>query len=117
VARRGAIGLDVVSAAGFAPRRAGDGRVVNALEVAVANRGRRPLRVALTAAAGGGAVALRPAEVALAPGERRQLRVLATLSGLPAGRTVGELRAEAGEGGRVVDRRATAVPFVVPEDR
>jgi cytochrome c oxidase accessory protein FixG len=115
VAGRGAIALTAASAAAFAPRRAGVGRAVNELEVALANRGHEPVVVALGARAGGGAVALRPAQVTLAPGERRQVRVLAILSGLPAGRTAGELRAEAREGGRLVDQRAAAVSFVVPE--
>jgi P pilus assembly chaperone PapD len=118
VAGRGAVGLSAVTAPAFTARRTADGRAANGFEVALENHGRRAVVVALAARAKGGPharFALRPAEVTLAPGERRQLRVVALSSGLPAGRTAGELVGEARDGGRVLDRRAAAVSFVVPE--
>jgi cytochrome c oxidase accessory protein FixG len=122
-AGRGSIALEAVPAASFTPRRAADGRVANAFEVALTNRGRTPVVVALAgraaAAAGAGQadLVLRPAEVTLAPGERRQLSVLVLATGLPPGRSAGELAGEVRREGQPVERRAVAVSFVVPGAR
>jgi hypothetical protein len=89
---------------------------VNAYSVALENRGREPLTVALALAAGGAEVALRPASVELGPGERRQVRLVASARGLEApGRVPAELSGEARAAGGVVARRSQRVPLVAPE--
>jgi cytochrome c oxidase accessory protein FixG len=110
-AGRSSLDLAASPASHFAPRRNAAGLAVNAYAVALENRGREPLSVRLALSAPGGAVRLRPDEVALAPGERRRLTVVAEAS-LPAGRVEAELTAVAGP---VAARRT--VPLVVPEAR
>jgi cytochrome c oxidase accessory protein FixG len=113
---RSVLGMNAVAEDAFRPRRAPDGRVVNAYSVALENRGREPLTVALALAAGGAEVALRPASVELGPGERRQVRLVASARGLEApGRVPAELSGEARAAGGVVARRSQRVPLVAPE--
>jgi len=114
VGARELLDLSAVPELGFAPRRTPDGAAVNAFSVALENHGRAPVTVALSMRAAGAEAALRPAEVALAGGERRQVRVLASLRGLPAGRAQAVLLAEARAGSAVVAREREAVPLVVP---
>jgi cytochrome c oxidase accessory protein FixG len=123
VAGRALVELSAMGDAGFAPRRAADGRVVNAWTVALENHGRAAVAVELSARAapagnrGPVDVDLRPASVRLAPGERRELRVVASASGLPAGRVPAQLVGEVRAGGAVLERRTEAVSILVPEDR
>jgi len=90
---------------------------VNAYSVALENRARRPVTVALGMDAAGGDVQVRPDAVALGPGERRQLRVVASARGLVPGRTEAELRADVRAGEALVERRTQGVSIVVPEAR
>jgi len=115
VAGRSLLDLSVISDAAFHPRRTPDGRVLLAYAVAVENHARGPVEVTLGLSAPGAEVAVRPDRVALAAGERRQLRLVATARGLAAGGGRGELTAEArGEGGRV-ERRTERVALAAPE--
>jgi cytochrome c oxidase accessory protein FixG len=118
VAGRALVGLEAGPDAGFAPRRAADGRVVNAYRVALENHGRAAVTVGLALRAGAAEVALRPEVVDLAPGERRQLRVVASAHGLDVpGRVPAELVGEVRSGGAVVARSAHPVSVVVPGAR
>jgi cytochrome c oxidase accessory protein FixG len=116
VATRELLDLSAVRELGFSPRRTPDGAAVGAYSVALENHGRAPVTVALSLAAPGGAVALRPEAVPLAAGERRQVRVLATARGLPPGEATGELSAVARRGSEVVSRRSQPVPLVIPPE-
>jgi hypothetical protein len=100
---------------GFSPRRTPDGRAVNAYSVALENHARAPITVTLALRAPGADVALRPDRVALGPGERRQVRLVATAGGLAPGRVQGELSADVARGGAVVERRSQRLALVVPE--
>jgi polyferredoxin len=111
--------LHVVSALAdeaFRPRRAPDGRTVNAYSVALENHGRTPVTVALAVRAGAAEVQLRPDRVALGPLERRQVRVVASARGLPPGRSPAELSAEARRGDDVVARRTQRLPMFAPQE-
>jgi cytochrome c oxidase accessory protein FixG len=114
LAGRALLDLSAVPELAFAPRRTPDGQVVNAYSVALENHGRAPVTVALALSAPGGAVALRPDAVPLAAGERRQVRVVASARGLPAGAAAGELSAVARRGDAVVARRTQPLHLVVP---
>jgi polyferredoxin len=110
-ARREPLDLSASAARGGSARLTGDGRVLNAFEVGLTNRGRRPLDVSLAlTTVGGEAAALQPARVTLGPGEHRQLSVLAAVR-LPAGAgpVAAELAAEP-RGGRRTIRPVTIVP-------
>jgi cytochrome c oxidase accessory protein FixG len=118
VTHRDAVHVSAQRSAVFAPRRGADGLVVNAFALALENRGERAVTVALAARPeAGGEVALRPAAVDLAPGEARQVRLLATARGLPSGAARVTLTAEVREDGHVVERRSTELSLVVPEER
>jgi polyferredoxin len=74
---RSALDLVAAPAPAIAARRTPDGRALNAYDVTLTNRGKAPLEVALALSAGGERIELRPAAVALRPGEHRRVRVLA----------------------------------------
>jgi cytochrome c oxidase accessory protein FixG len=113
---RSVLGMNAVAEDAFRPRRGADGRVVNAYSVALENHGREPLTVALALSAGGAEVALRPESVELRPGERRQVRLVASARGIEApGRFPAELSGEARGAGGVVARRSQQVSLVIPE--
>jgi len=116
VVARSLLDLSALPEAAFAPRRSADGRVVNAYSVALENHGRAPVTVALALRAVAGEVELRPDRVPLAPGERRQVRLVATARGLPPGRSAAELSAEARRGTEVVARRTQPVPLFAPPE-
>ncbi len=109
-AGRSALDLTASPASHFAPRRAPDGRAVNAYSVTLENRGREPVVVRLALDAPGGEARVRPDEVPLAPGQHRRLTVVAEARLAGAGTVSAELRAEAERA-----RAASAVPFVTPE--
>ena len=119
VATRAAVGLTALAEPGFPPRRTADGRVLNAYAVSLENHRQGPVAVALALVPvdGGGEVALRPDRVALAPGERRQLRVLAVARDVAPGRRPARLEAEVRDGERLLERRSAELPLVAPEAR
>jgi cytochrome c oxidase accessory protein FixG len=115
VAARSLLHLAALPDEGFRPRRSPDGRTLNAYAVALENRGRAPVTVALGLAVPGAEITVRPAEIPLAAGERRQVRVVASAAGLPPGRVQAELSARALGAGGAVERRSQRVALVVPE--
>jgi cytochrome c oxidase accessory protein FixG len=116
VAGRTLLDVNAMAEAAFAPRRGEDGRVVNAYQVSLANHGRGPLSVALELRAPGAETVLRPAAVSLAPGERRQVRVVASTRGLESpGRVPAELVAVAEAAPGRARRQVAPVSIVVPE--
>ncbi len=116
VARRSAVHVDAMPEASFEPRRLPDGKVLFAYGVALQNHRRTPVTVALGLSTPGGEVALRPATVTLAGGERRQVRVVAAARGLPPGRLQGELSATVQAGGAVIEQSSERIGIVVPEE-
>jgi uncharacterized membrane protein len=104
--------LDVVAAQSrsFQPRRAPDGRVVNAVEVSLENRGRERLELALSLVPARGRAEIRPTTVALAPGEHRRVTVVVTAEGLGEGGVVPSELSVSAPGTRV----STRVPLFVP---
>jgi cytochrome c oxidase accessory protein FixG len=119
IAGRAEVGVVALPEAAFAPRRTADGRILNAYTVAFENHGRRPATVLLALrpeGAPGAEVTLRPERVELAPGEHRQVRLLASARGLSPGRVRAALDAEIHAGDRVLARPASnTVSLVVPE--
>ncbi|ACG72467.1 4Fe-4S ferredoxin iron-sulfur binding domain protein [Anaeromyxobacter sp. K] len=117
VAGRAPLGLTVLGDEAYAPRRTPDGRVLNTLSVGLENRGRRPVEVDLALEPGaGGEAELRPARVALAAGERRRVRVLAAVRGLPEGRSAARVVARPRPDGEAPGEAASAaVSLVAPE--
>jgi cytochrome c oxidase accessory protein FixG len=115
VAGRSAVSLEALPEAAFTPRRAPDGRALNAYAVALENHGREPVTVALAIRLAGAEVAVRPERVLLSGGERRQVRVLASVRGLAPGRVRAELVGEVRAGEALLERRGVALPIVVPE--
>ena len=112
---RSVLDMNAVTEDAFRPRRAADGRVVNAYSVALENHGREGLTVALALTARGAEVVLRPDAVELGPGERRQVRLVASARGLDEpGRFPAELTGEARAGDGAVARQSQVVPLVVP---
>jgi cytochrome c oxidase accessory protein FixG len=117
VAGRSLVALVVVADDAFVTRRASDGKVLAAYGVALENHGRAPLDVSLAVSVPGAEVTVRPERVALAPGEHRQVRVLATARGLPPGRADGMLVADARAADGKTERRTERVVIAVPEAR
>ncbi|HET8540966.1 MAG TPA: 4Fe-4S dicluster domain-containing protein [Anaeromyxobacter sp.] len=115
VAGRPAFDLVVVADDAFATRRAPDGKVLAAWGVALENRARAPVEVALALSVPGAEVSVRPERIALGAGERRQVRVLATARGLPPGRAEGTLAAEARAAGGDAERRTERIVIAAPE--
>ena len=99
----------------FATRRAPDGKVLAAYGVALENHGRTPVDVSLGVSVPGAEVTVRPERVALAPGEHRQVRVLATARGLAPGRADGTLVADARAADGRTERRTEQVVIAAPE--
>jgi cytochrome c oxidase accessory protein FixG len=117
VAGRSLVALVVVSDDAFATRRAPDGKVLAAYGVGLENHGRTAVEVSLAVAVPGAEVSVRPERIALAPGEHRQVRVLATARGLAPGRADGTLVADARAADGRTERRTERVVIAVPEAR
>jgi cytochrome c oxidase accessory protein FixG len=115
VAARALVGFTALPDETFRPRRAADGAAVNAYSLALENHGRGPVTVALSLRVPGGEAKVRPDAVALAPGERRQVRLVATARGLAPGRLQAELAAAVRAGADEVERSTARVALVVPE--
>lgn len=110
-AGRSSLDLTAAFSSRFLPRQAPDGRVVNAFELSLENRGRDPVRLALSLVPERGEATVSPDHVALAPGEHRRIQLVATASGLGPGPVVhGEVVARA-PGGDTVRAR---VPIFLP---
>jgi cytochrome c oxidase accessory protein FixG len=118
-ANRPLLTVDAMADAAVPSRRTADGRVLSAFAVALENRGRAHLQVALAMQAAGSALLVSPAEVELAPGERRQVRLVTTARGLPSGVAAGELVAEARRAGetRASLRTRRVLSLWVPPER
>jgi cytochrome c oxidase accessory protein FixG len=106
--------LTVVVDSGFSPRRAPDGRVLNAYVVSLENRTTAPLALRLSMAAEGLEVALRPPRVALEAGQHLRLRVVAEARG-PAGRRDATLTATATDAAGHAMVRSSRAFLDVPE--
>jgi cytochrome c oxidase accessory protein FixG len=119
LAHRSPLELEATLDHRLAARRAADGRTVNVFVVELENRTRAPMEVALSIEPGpqGGALAVAPAQVALAAGERRHVRAVVTAGGLPPGRAKARLVGEARQGDRALGRQEAEVSLVVPEAR
>jgi len=119
LAGRPLLALEAMADPSFVPRRAADGRVIDAYAVAVENRGRAPMQVVLAFTAEGRTLELRPDVLDLAPGERRQLRVVASARGLAPGVHDAVLVAEAvpAASRRPPERRLRTLAFVTPAAR
>jgi cytochrome c oxidase accessory protein FixG len=110
-AGRASLDLTAAFSSRFPPRLAPDGRVVNAYEVALENRGRAPVRLDLSLAPERGSATVSPARVELAPGEHRKLQVVATATGLGAGPVVQAELVARDPGGDTVRAR---IPIFLP---
>ena len=115
---RAPVALTVSADAAFAPRRGGDGRVINAFDLVLESRARGQVEVALAVdpVVAGAEATVRPAAVTLAPGEIRRLRLVASAGGL---QTPGTYRARLVAGlrpaGGALEHRSAPLSLVVPE--
>jgi cytochrome c oxidase accessory protein FixG len=110
-AGRESLDLAATSASRFSPRLAPDGRVVNAYEVSVENRGRAPVALVLSLAPVRGEARVSPDRIELAAGEHRRVLVVASATGLGPGPVVdATLTATSGTGDTVRAR----VPIFLP---
>ena len=87
-AGRASLDLTAALSSRFSPRLAPDGRVVNAYDVALENRGRRTVVLSLALAPVRGQATVSPDRVELAPGEHRRVFLVASASGLGPGPVV-----------------------------
>ncbi|HET8733709.1 MAG TPA: 4Fe-4S dicluster domain-containing protein, partial [Anaeromyxobacteraceae bacterium] len=110
-AGRASLDLTAAFSSRFPPRLSPDGRVVNAYEVALENRGRAPVRLDLSLTPERGSATVSPARVELAPGEHRKLQVVATATGLGAGPVVQAELVARDRGGDTVRAR---IPIFLP---
>jgi cytochrome c oxidase accessory protein FixG len=122
VADRPLVAVTVSSDAATSPRRAADGRIVNAFVLVLENRARFGVEVALSLqATGASETTLRPDRVPLAPGELRRLRLVASARGLegagaiPATLTAAVSGAADSAAGAPAARSFTPLSLVVPE--
>ncbi len=106
--------LTVTSAGDLVAHRLPSGETHHQVGIALENRGRAPLRVALSLRAPGVEARLRPDEVTLAPGEHRRVALSVNARGIAPGRSVAaELSARAA--GPEPLRVARTVSLAVPE--
>jgi cytochrome c oxidase accessory protein FixG len=118
VAGRSLVAVTVSADPAFSPRRAGDSAVINAFDLVLENRSRAGVDVtlALDAGAPGVEATLRPGAVALAAGEIRRLRLVASVRGLgSAGNQRAELISVVRASGELTQRRSASLSLVVPE--
>jgi len=94
-AGRSPLDLTVTAAGDFPARRIASGEALLALSVALENRGREPLALALALRAPGVEASLRPDRLVLGAGEHRTLRVVAAVRGLARQPVHAELTAAA----------------------
>ena len=87
-AGRDSLDLTASFSSRFVPRLGPDGRVVNAYDVALENRGRQKLTLLLALAPEQGRATVSPERVELAPGEHRKVFLVASASGLGPGPVV-----------------------------
>jgi polyferredoxin len=112
-AGRSSLDLTAAISSRFSPRLSPEGRVVNAYEVALENRGRRPVRIRLALAPEQGQATVSPDQVDLAPGEHRRILVVASATGLGPGPVVGAELTAGEPGGDTVTAR---VPMFLPRN-
>jgi len=112
-AHAGRASLDMTAAfsSRFVPRLGPDGRVVNAYDVALENRGRETLTLSLALAPVRGQATVSPDRVEVAPGEHRRVFLVASASGLGPGPVVQALLTATGPGGDTVRAQ---VPIFLP---
>ncbi len=117
-ASRAPLDLVAAPAADFSPRVSAGGRSLNAFQVALENRGEAPLAVRLAVEGPGLDASVRPAEISLAPRERRSVRVVVEARGLPRGaHAEATLAAEARRPGAAALRAAQGITLFAPEAR
>lgn len=110
-AGRQSLDLAAALSSRFSPRLGPDGRVVNAYDVALENRGRRTVRLALALVPARGQATVSPDQVELAPGEHRRVFLVVSASGLGPGPVVqGQLSATEPGG----DTVRAQVPILLP---
>ena len=117
---RSPVALTVSADAAFGPRRAADGRVVNAFDLVLESRARGEVAVALAIdpRVDGAEATVRPSVVVLAPGEIRRLRLVASVTGMSGpGTWRARLDAELRPSGGRPERRSAPLSLVVPEER
>jgi cytochrome c oxidase accessory protein FixG len=115
---RSPVALTVSADGAFTPRRGAEGWVLNAFDRVLENRARGGVDVALALdpGVGGAAATVRPARVALAPGEIRRLRLVVSVTGLPsAGTYRARLQAESTGAGGEPSHQTAQLSLVVPE--
>jgi hypothetical protein len=110
-AGRASLDLTAAFSSRFPPRLSPDGRVVNAYEVSLENRGRGPVRLALSLSPERGEAVVSPDRLDLAAGEHRTLQVVATAAGLGPGPVVQAELVAREPGGDTVRAR---IPIFLP---
>jgi polyferredoxin len=115
-ATRSPLDIAVSASPRFTPRAGGAGETYNAFDLALENRGRTPLTLDLALAAPDVEVELRPAEVALAAGEHRRVRVVAVARGLGPERRAVRAELVARARGREIEA-TRSLSLVAPEVR
>jgi len=110
-AGRASLDLTAALSSHFSPRLGPDGRVVNAYDVALENRGRRGVTLAFTLVPVQGQATVSPDRVELAPGEHRRVFLVASASGLGPGPVVQAQLSATEPGGDTVRAQ---VPMFLP---
>ena len=110
-AGRASLDLTAAFSSRFVPRLGPDGRVVNAYDVALENRGRETLTLSLALAPVRGQATVSPDRVVLAPGEHRRVFLVVSASGLGPGPVVQALLTATGPRGDTVRAQ---VPMFLP---
>jgi cytochrome c oxidase accessory protein FixG len=110
-AGRASLDLTAALSSRFSPRLGPDGRVVNAYDVALENRGRRKVSLSLALVPAHGQATVSPDRVELEPGEHRRVFLVVSASGLGPGPVV-EAQLSATEAGG--DTVRAQVPMFLP---
>jgi hypothetical protein len=111
---RSPLDMTVTASSDYAARRASSGEAYVVFALALENRGREPLDLALALRSPGIDVHLRPERVVLQPGEHKTIRLVAVARGLAGLRAVSaELSAVAAAPGAA--RAARTVTLSAPE--